>query len=1044
MGNYNIGPKIGIEGEREFRQQIKNINDAYKALDAETRSLTAAFDANGDEQGKLEATSKQLEKQIDLQKQKMAALQDAVGKASAKYEENSIEATRLRGALYDTQATVAGLERELKDTRDRLNQTGDAVGDFADQMEDAGDKAIDFGDILKANVASEVITSGLEKAGELVKDFVSGTIDAAADVKAANSQFSQSFGSLEDEARASLEGISADTNIASTRIQQSYTRIFAFAKTVGTESDAALDIASRAMVAAADNAAYYDRSIEDVTETLQSFLKGNYENDAALGISATEVSRNTMANQLYAKSFMELSEAQKVDTLLAMVEAGNAASGAIGQAARESDSWENVTGELSEAIRQLQAQVGKPALKTLVPIIKEITDKANDMIDDVDWDEFGEKFEDVADVVIDKGPDIIKTITSLAAGFVAFKAVKKAGEIATLATSFVKVAIAAKTAGTAIATSGALAATTPWGLAAVAIGGVVALITSLALQSEETVSDLEKSTERLKDSFADAEETYRESTAEISGATTAAGYYIDRLYELEAAGLDNAAASREYEMTVEALNELIPDLNLVIDEQTGLVNANKDALLADVEAWKQNATAKALQDKYTDVLEAQARAEADVIDAEVRRNQTIKKREDAEKSLERLRTRGTAVYERLQMLDADYYNNGLKYSAEKRASLSEEIALLEKEAAELNEQYSNQEQYIADLRDQENQLTSDIATATEVMNSYESQIQTAEEAMDLYNQKIAEGADGQGQLNAEVQAVQESVEELAVSYGKARDAARESLDTQIGLFDEVNTKSEHSASSILKNWESQQKAFSDYNRNLEKAVDLGLDESLVKELSDGSEQSMQILNVLVNDSRIRIADINAEFAKLETAKNSVANTMAEIETSFDDTLESIVEKAHQSGVNALDGLILGLDTQKWENHIKKLAQSWEVYDEEMDINSPSGVAMRSAEFTGEGAIVGIDNMIADYERKLTEFADAGQTAYLSSQLARAESYPDFYGGPIAAQTTTNSRMLSVGEITIQVYAQPDQDVYEIAQAVQEVIQTEIAREEAAL
>lgn len=1044
MGNYNIGPKIGIEGEREFRQQIKNINDAYKALDAETRSLTAAFEANGDEQGKLEATSKQLQKQIDLQKQKMDALQEAVDKASEKYGENSIEATRLRGALYDTQATVAGLENELKDTRDRLNQTGDAAGDFADQLEDAGDKAIDFGDILKANVASEVITEGLEKAGELVKDFVSGTIEAAADVKAANSQFSQSFGSLEDEARASLEGISDDTNIAVTRMQGSYTRIFAFAKTVGTESDAALDIASRAMVAAADSAAYYDRSIEDVTETIQSFLKGNYENDAALGISATEVSRNTMANQLYAKSFMELSEAQKVDTLLAMVEAGNAASGAIGQAARESDSWENVTGELSESIRQLQAQAGKPALQKLTPVIQKITDKANDLIDDVDWDEFGEKFEDVADVIIDNGPDIIKTVTSLAAGFVAFKATQKAKEIVTLATGFVSMAKAATTAGSAVAASGALAAVSPWGLAATAIAGTVALVTSLALESEETVSDLERSIERLKDTFADAEETYRETTSEINGATTAAGYYIDRLYELEAAGLENAAASREYELTVEALNELIPDLNLVIDEQTGLVNANKDALLADVEAWQQNATAKALQEKYTDVLEAQARAEADVIDAEARRNQLIRKREDAEKSLERLRTRGTAVYEKLQMLDADYYQNGQNYSVQKRASLSEEIALLEKEAVTLNEQYRDQEQYIADLRNQENQLTSDIAAATEVMNSYEGQIQTAKEAMDLFNQEVVEGADGQEQLDAKVQAVQGRVEDLAVAYGKAKDAARESLDTQIGLFDEVNTKSEHSAASIMENWESQQKAFSDYNKNLEKAVELGLDEKLVEELSDGSEQSMQILSALVNDSKTRIADINAEFAKLETAKNTVADTMAEIEASFDETLEDIVEQAHQSGVNALDGLILGLDPAKWEAHIKKLAQRWEVYDEEMDINSPSRVAMRSAEYTGEGAIVGLDNTIADYERKMREFAIVGQSAYLSERLARAESYPEMYAPPTYTTNTTTTRTTNLGGVTVQIYTQPGQDAYEIAEAVQEIIQTQIAREEASL
>ena len=90
----------------------------------------------------------------------------------------------------------------------------------------------------------------------------------------------------------------------------------------------ALELTERATRAAADGAAFYDKSIEEVTENLQLFLKGNYENDAALGISATETTRNAAANALYGKSFNELSESQKQLTLLKMVEDGQAAAGA--------------------------------------------------------------------------------------------------------------------------------------------------------------------------------------------------------------------------------------------------------------------------------------------------------------------------------------------------------------------------------------------------------------------------------------------------------------------------------------------------------------------------------------------------------------------------------------------------------------------------------------------------------------------------------------------------------------------------------------------
>jgi len=462
--SYNIGPKIGIDGEAQFRKDIKKINDTYKALEAETRAVTAAFDAQGDEQGKLRATSKQLEKQIAEQQKKQALLEDAVKKATAKFGEESIEATRLRGALFDTQATVAKLEGELKDTKTRLDSAGDAMEEFADESKDAGKAALDFGDILSANVISDVIMDGLRELGGLVKDFAVDSIEAAAEVKAANSQLEQTFGDMQASAEDALEGISNDTNIATTRMQGSFTKIYAFAKTSGSGSAEALTVASRAMVAAADNAAYYDKSIEEATEQIQAFIKGNYANDAALGIAATETSRNTKANELYAKSFQELSESQKVDVLLAMVEAGNAASGALGQAARESDSWENITGELAEAMRQLQAEAGKPALKKLTPITQKITDEAYELIEDTDWDKFGETVEDIADGVIEYGPGIVKAIAAITAGIVAMKITQKVTEFASLASGILGIGTAATTARNAVAASGTIAMASPWGL----------------------------------------------------------------------------------------------------------------------------------------------------------------------------------------------------------------------------------------------------------------------------------------------------------------------------------------------------------------------------------------------------------------------------------------------------------------------------------------------------------------------------------------------------------------------------------------------------
>ena len=199
---------------------------------------------------------------------------------------------------------------------------------------------------------------------------IANLAEAAADAEALKSQFSQVFGDLEQDASDKLDKIASDTGVAVNRMKGSFTQIAAFAKTTGMEQADALDIADRSMQAVADSAAFYDRSIEDVTNSLQSFLKGNFENDAALGLSCTETTRNAAANALYGKSFTDLSEAEKQLTLLQMVEDANKASGAIGQAARESDTWTNQLGNLKQNLQDLKAAAGNGFLKPAVMVLK--------------------------------------------------------------------------------------------------------------------------------------------------------------------------------------------------------------------------------------------------------------------------------------------------------------------------------------------------------------------------------------------------------------------------------------------------------------------------------------------------------------------------------------------------------------------------------------------------------------------------------------------------------------------------------------------------
>lgn len=277
----------------------------------------------------------------------------------------------------NTKINEKGISKGVSQIKNALKGIGSSAKSAKDSFNSFTIGAGNSAEKLTATVKKLGIAIAGAFAGRKIIDFGKSAIQAAADMEAMDSQFSQVFGNFEEQASASLSRIADQAGILEERMKGSYTKIAAFAKTTGMDTTSSLELANRAMVAVADSAAFYDRSLEETTESLQSFLKGNYENDAALGLSATETTRNAAANKLYGKSFIELSEAQKQLTLLQMVEDANKLSGALGQASREADTWTNQTGNLNQALNNLKANIGKFVLPLAVQTVKMITNIIN-------------------------------------------------------------------------------------------------------------------------------------------------------------------------------------------------------------------------------------------------------------------------------------------------------------------------------------------------------------------------------------------------------------------------------------------------------------------------------------------------------------------------------------------------------------------------------------------------------------------------------------------------------------------------------------------
>lgn len=295
-----------------------------------------------------------------------------------------------RSAVDGADSGISGFERELQELRSTqqeanraMQQSVQHIDNMADEMRGLGNDAnraeneIDqmnnaakeSGGIfsgMRGTIAGVAAALGGMAAVNAFKDFTVGAIEAAAGAQATSAQFDSVFAGMEDQAASALSKVADTTMMAEGRIKGSFLQMAAFAKTTGMDTATSLSLAERATLAAADSAAFYDRSIEDTAESLQSFLKGNYENDAALGISATETTRNAAAMREFGKTFNKLSEDQKQFTLLSMVEQGNKLTGAMGQAAKEGDAYENVMGNLRQSFEDFKIAVGGPLLQPFI------------------------------------------------------------------------------------------------------------------------------------------------------------------------------------------------------------------------------------------------------------------------------------------------------------------------------------------------------------------------------------------------------------------------------------------------------------------------------------------------------------------------------------------------------------------------------------------------------------------------------------------------------------------------------------------------------
>src|SRR5699024_3621539 len=135
---YDIGPKIGIDGEREFRQSINQITTEMKTLSTEMKVVTSEFADNADSQQALTRKNEVLSKQVETQTKKLSLLSDGLQKCSEKYGEADTKTLKWKQAVNQAQAVLNDLQGELADNIRQISEFDSEVGDASEEIEDFG------------------------------------------------------------------------------------------------------------------------------------------------------------------------------------------------------------------------------------------------------------------------------------------------------------------------------------------------------------------------------------------------------------------------------------------------------------------------------------------------------------------------------------------------------------------------------------------------------------------------------------------------------------------------------------------------------------------------------------------------------------------------------------------------------------------------------------------------------------------------------------------------------------------------------------------
>ncbi len=440
----DFGLKIGLEGEKEFKKALADINRSFKVLGSEMKLVESQFSKNDSSVQALTARNGVLTKEIDAQKSKVEVLRTALQNAADSFGETDRRTQAWQIQLNNAEAALNEMERELSRNNEALEEAArgmDDMGGSADGLEenldDAAEDADDLGKGLKdAGNSAEKSESKFSKLGGVLKSIgaAMGTVAAAAGAAAfkLGQEVIQQFGELEQNLGGSeavfgqyasdLQTISEDAYKTMGTSQSQYlataNKMGALFQGSGIEQQRSLELTTQAMQRAADMASVMGIDMESALEAVTGAAKGNYTMMDNLGVAMNNTTLDAYAMAKgYDKAFSAMSNAEKAEVAMSYFfeqtsqyagnferEATETISGSIGLMKAALSSFTAGLGNADADMQKLSSNLAdafQAVVKNVVPVIENIVTALPTAIDAL------------AQAMEDLLPMLLETVTGL-------------------------------------------------------------------------------------------------------------------------------------------------------------------------------------------------------------------------------------------------------------------------------------------------------------------------------------------------------------------------------------------------------------------------------------------------------------------------------------------------------------------------------------------------------------------------------------------------------------------------------------------------------